>query len=106
MEPIPLILLDDEHCHISVDNSFVCLKEVRGEYVECKENVAGVPGRIANSKDGWFSAVVLQVLKNGYRLPFARVPDPCFIDNNKSTLLQSEFVIKPIDELLANRCIT
>ena len=115
LEPVPLNLLDNEHCHISVDNSLVCLKEVRGEYVECNnqlsENLAGVQGRIAKSKNWWFknlqfSALVLQVLQNGYQLPFAWVPDPCFIDNNESALLQSEFVIKAIDELLGNRCIT
>ena len=55
LEPVPLNLLDNEHCHISVDNSLVCLKEVRGEYVECNnqlsENLAGVQGRIAKSKN-------------------------------------------------------
>ena len=34
---------------------------------------------------------VLDAISEGYRLPFIRVPDPCFIRNNRSAELHPSF---------------
>ena len=43
---------------------------------------------------------VIEVLSNGYKLPFVQIPDSCFIPNNNSALHEDEFVRRAIEELL------
>jgi hypothetical protein len=49
---------------------------------------------------------VVDMIKEGYRLPFSAYPSSCFIKNNKSARKQPEFVESAISELLATGCIT
>ena len=46
------------------------------------------------------SLTVIEVLCNGYKLPFVQIPDSCFIHNNNSALHEDEFVRRAIEELL------
>ena len=48
---------------------------------------------------------VLSVISKGYKLPFIRVPDPCFIRNNRSAELHPSFVEETIIRLLAADCM-
>ena len=48
---------------------------------------------------------MLDVISKGYKLPFIRVPDPCFIRNNRSAELHPSFVEETIIRLLAADCM-
>ena len=51
------------------------------------------------------SKFVLNVIQNGYMLPFILTPPPCYLSNNKSSLAHPEFVQGEISKLLQNKCI-
>ena len=58
----------------------------------------------------WFenlrlSSTVVEVLRNGYKLPFMQMPNPCLIPNNDSALHEDKIVRRAIEELLTTRCI-
>ena len=53
------------------------------------------------------SDFVLDMIRRGYRLPFAEYPSQCFLKNNSSALEYSEVVAEAISELLSiyNGCM-
>ena len=70
----------------------------------------GVKGRLKSLLNFWVEALdasdfVLDMIRRGYRLPFAQYPSQCFLKNNRSALQHPEFVAKAITELLSNGCI-
>ena len=70
----------------------------------------GVKGRLKSSLNFWVEALdasdfVLDMIRRGYRLPFAQYPSQCFLKNNRSALQHPEFVAEAITELLSNGCI-
>ena len=67
-------------------------------------------GRLKQCVSYWKSAIgaprfVLDVISEGYKLPFITVPDPCLIRNNRSAELYPSFVEEAIIKLLAADCI-
>lgn len=48
---------------------------------------------------------ILEIIKNGYKIPLYSVPQRCFQKNNNSALLHSEFVEMAILELLEDGLI-
>lgn len=50
------------------------------------------------------SRFVLDVISGGYKLPFRRVPVPCFARNNRSAELHLSFVEEDISKLLVEAC--
>ena len=52
------------------------------------------------------SKFVIDVLKNGYEIPFVNVPPRCQLKNNASALNNSKFVINAINDLIKKNCIT
>lgn len=48
---------------------------------------------------------ILEIIKNGYKIPFYSVPQRCFQKNNNSALLHNEFVEMAILELLIDGLI-
>ena len=67
-------------------------------------------GRLQSSFNFWVETLdapdfVLDMIRRGYRLPFAEYPSQCFLKNNRSALQHSEFVADAISELLSNGCI-
>ena len=52
------------------------------------------------------SKFVIDVLENGYEIPFLSVPPRCQLKNNASALNNSEFVINTINDLIKMNCIT
>ena len=78
--------------------SVVNVRQMEGEFVDSVHvnKSKGVQGRIAKSKMWSFenlnmSLTVIEVLSNGYELPFVQIPDSCFIPNNDSALHEDEF---------------
>lgn len=70
----------------------------------------GVKGRLKPLLNFWVETLdasdfVLDMIRCGYRLPFAQYPSQCFLKNNRSTLQHPEFVAEAITELLSNCCI-
>ena len=64
-----------------------------------------VQGRIAFHSQWWFnnlelSSLVLDVLESGYKIPFKSTPLPSVIKNNRSSLDNSKFVCKAINEVV------
>jgi len=58
--------------------------------VEFVEGSTGVKGRLKQCISYWESTIsaprfVLDVISEGYKLPFINVPDFCYIRNNRST---------------------
>ena len=67
-------------------------------------------GRLQSSFNFWVETLdapdfVLDMIRRGYRLPFAEYPSQCFLKNNRSALQHPEFVADAISELLSNGCI-
>lgn len=52
------------------------------------------------------SSVVLDILENGYYIPFVTTPENMIKNNNRSALENSEFVSLAVSDLLNNGCIT
>lgn len=47
---------------------------------------------------------IVDIVKNGYRLPFISTPPPFFAKNNKSSEENHAFVTESITKLLENKC--
>ena len=67
-------------------------------------------GRLQSSFNFWVETLnapdfVLDMIRHGYRLPFAEYPSLCFLKNNRSALQHPEFVADAISELLSKGCI-
>ena len=77
----------------------------------CAGNVcAGVKGRLKSSVSFWASTLdapqlTLDTISQGYRIPFASYPAPCFLSNNLPPR-HPDFVVHAISELLDSGCIT
>ena len=51
------------------------------------------------------SKFILDVIANGYKLPFLHIPKRAFFNNNKSSITHGEFVSEAISELLVSERI-
>ena len=74
------------------------------------EGFPGVKGRLKKCVSYWESTIsaprlVLDVISEGYKLPFIRVPDACFLRNDRSAELHPSFVGEAISKLLVADCI-
>ena len=73
------------------------------DYLEGSESVIA-KGRLRINVNFWesidASQFVLSVIKEGYRIPFYYTPTPVYLQNNKSSLQNSDFVFSAISELL------
>ena len=70
----------------------------------------GVKGRLKSSLNFWVETLdasdfVLDMIRHGYKLPFAEYPSQCFLKNNRSALQHPDFVADAIIELPSNGCI-
>lgn len=69
-----------------------------------------VKDRIRGAIEFWSNTLnasnfVLNMIQEGYRLPFRDYPCQCFLRNNLSALRHKEFVAQAIIELLDNDCV-
>ena len=73
------------------------------DYLECSDSVI-VKGRLRINVNFWesidASQFVLSVFKEDYKIPFYYTPTPVYLQNNKSSLPNSDFVFSAISELL------
>ena len=67
-------------------------------------------GRLVKCFDFWktelkANSFILDVISNGYQIPFIEEPSPVFLKNNRSALVHEEFVRNEICSLLQKHCI-
>ena len=67
-------------------------------------------GRLVKCVEFWTNELkansyILDVISNGYQIPFRSSPTKIFLKNNKSSLEHKDFVVSSILELLENVCI-
>ena len=70
----------------------------------------GVKGRLKRCFSFWerdlkASQFIIDVVKNGYKIPFETTPPPFCAKNNRSSLNHPEFVESAISDLLRKNCI-
>ena len=68
-----------------------------------------VQGRLRANSNFWLnelepSSFVKEIVTQGYRIPFIRLPDPVFYRNHNSAFKHAEFVEEAIQELAALSC--
>ena len=93
-----------------VECDLIHLLSCCGDEFSAKGGSSGVKGRLQSSFNFWVETLdapdfVLDMIRRGYRLPFAEYPSQCFLKNNRSALQHPEFVADAISELLSNGCI-
>ena len=91
-------------------DEYPLIDDYLGKGVEFVEGSSGVKGRLKQSISYWESTIcapkfVLGLIAEGYRLPFVRCPDKCYLRNNRSAVRHSQFVQEAISRLLLNDCI-
>ena len=69
-----------------------------------------VKGRLKSNLDYWenvigANTVVTSLIKEGCKIPFTYTPQKAYFKNNKSSLLNSDFVTDSIKDLLANKLV-
>ena len=76
--------------------------ELYEDYLEGSDSVI-VKGRLRINVNFWdsidASQFVLSVIKEGYKIPFYYTPTPVYLQGNKSSLQNSDFVFSAISEL-------
>ena len=90
-----------------VECDLMHLSSCSGDEFSVKDGSNGVKGRLKSSLNFWVETsdvpdFVLDMIRRGYRLPFAEYPTQCFLKNNRSALQHPEFVAEAISELLSN----
>ena len=93
-----------------VECDFLHLLSSSSDEFSVKGGSNGVKGRLKSSLNFWVETLdasdfVLDMIRRGYRLPFAEYPSQCFLKNNRSALKHPGFVAEAITELLSNGCI-
>ncbi|XP_053375474.1 uncharacterized protein LOC123557092 isoform X1 [Mercenaria mercenaria] len=67
-------------------------------------------GRLRQNKDKWcrvsYNQYILDVVENGYKLPFKNIPESAHLKNNRSALENKTFVRTEIKSLLEKRVIS
>ena len=100
---------DDVHAQ-QLECDFLHLLSSSSDEFSVKGGSNGVKGRLKSSLNFWVQTLdasdfVFDMIRRGYRLPFAEYPSQCFLKNNGSALQHSDFVTEAIIELLSNGCI-
>ena len=73
---------------------FLHLLSSCGDEFSAKDGGNGVKGRLKSLLNFWVETLeasdfVLDMIRRGYRLPFAQYPSQCFLKNNRSALRAS-----------------
>ena len=76
------------------------------EYHQAELTMPNVKGSLKNHLEFFktigASKFILDVIANGYKLPFLHIPKRAFFNNNKSSITHGEFVSEAISELLVS----
>ena len=102
----PGIHFDDHFLNVNFVD--IHIYEASSELTSSK--AVSVAGRLHANFSYWKETLqateaVLDIMRNGYGLPFTSIPQHCFIKNNKSALMHPKFVEDAIFKLLEDGCI-
>lgn len=95
-------------------NNDTCLNEQYDKNRQIFENTEKVPlfsvkGSLKRHLEYWkainTSDFLLDIIEDGYKIPFVSTPPIMYSKNNNSALNESEFVNKAIKELIDNQCV-
>lgn len=76
------------------------------DYAEEGQNVKGrLKSRISFWEKIGANETIIDILKNGYKIPFLETPEPSVSRNNKSALENMDFVEQSVNDLLKNGCV-
>ena len=68
-----------------------------------------VKGRLKKCLQAWEEIqapqFIIDIIQNGYKIPFLSIPPPFKANNNKSAINERQFVEQAITELLLHECI-
>ena len=81
-----------------------------GEIRTSQISTLSVQGRLRKNADFWLkelesSSFVKEIVTEGYRIPFIRLPEPVFYRNHKSSFEHSKFTEEAIQDLVAKNCV-
>ena len=107
-EPDVLCNMTVDHSDLTSEQSLSCMLPLSYEY-DVSAHGSNVKGRLKTRTMFWkdikASPFVLDILENGYSIPFISIPISKFNRNNKSARDNSDFVTEAVSELLEKRCV-
>lgn len=107
-EIVDLLRQDIPQNETVTENFADVVAEVREyyEYHHAELTMPNVKGSLKNHLEFFktigASKFILDVIANGYKLPFLHIPKRAFFNNNKSSITHGEFVSEAISELLVS----
>ena len=98
-------MTNDDADALQVECDFLHLLSSSSDEFSVKGGSNGVKGRLKSSLNFWVETLaasdfVLDMIRRGYRLPFAEYPSECFLKNNGSALQHPDFGAEAIIELV------
>lgn len=101
---------DTDHVDAQVECDLLNLLSSSSEEFSVKDGSNDNKGRLKSSLHFWVEILdpldfLVDMIRCGYMLLFAKYPSQCFLKNNRSALQHLEFVVEAIRELLSNSCI-
>jgi len=83
--------------------------EQHDAHFDCDLKSKNVKGRLKKSSGFWkeigANNEILDIITNGYKIPFIQFPTPSVSCNNKSAKDNLDFVSSAVEELLTNHCV-
>ena len=67
--------------------------------------VRNLSGKVNRWKEIGANSYIVDVIENGYKIPFFHIPDEIVLENNKSARDNTDFVNGEIERLLQKACI-
>ena len=106
-------LSDNCYDEISFSSDLDAVVELKSllnyEFTSGQPNTPSVCGRLALCYDEWVklgaSGFILNVVRDGYKIPFVALPPPKLSSNNTSALNDTYFVSEAISDLLRTKCV-
>jgi hypothetical protein len=68
--------------------------------------VGNLLGNIEKWKDIGANEYIIDVIENGYKIPFLHIPDSIALDNNKSARDNIKFVTEEVEKLINKGCVS
>ena len=102
---------DVERFNTELTLSFVHNSDFEIKLQVCSDGTVVSPrGRLRENFEVWKSLtdskMILNIISEGYKLPFFKVPELASFHNNQSALKHPDFVAEQIKALLRNSCIS
>ena len=101
--------LSDLHKSTEHKSSDMCIAKSK-QIQSCDNTIISPVGRLKSNIDRWklisSNDHVIDIVQNGYKIPFKTEPEDVFISNNKSAIDNPQFVESEITNLLNKGCIS